>query len=549
MRKKMINLSASLLGVATVASTLFSCSTQQQESPMKAKVEEYAQVELKSDLVNNLNDKEKELVKIFFQVGEITDDLFWQQTFGDKSQLDTITDSYAKEFAMIHYGAWDRLDNNKPFLAGYGEKPAVCNYYPHDITAEEFDAFEDANKNSWYTVIRRNEDGSLKSVWYHKAYAEEIGRICALLEKAVTLAEDPGLKNYLEKRIEAFKTDDYLESDLAWMDMKDSKIDFVTGPIESYDDKFQETKASYESFILLKDEARSKDLAKFVAMLPALQKELPCAPKYKTFVPGTSSDLNVYDAVYYAGDCNAGSKTIAINLPNDERVHALKGTRRLQLRNSMKAKFDKILMPIGQLIVTPEQQKYLNFDAFFWNVTFHEVAHGLGVKQTINTNESVDAVMGTEKTSWEEAKADILGLFMVTKLIEMGEITNITAEDAIATYIAGILRSVRFGAASSHGKANMMCFNYMEKAGAFSRDAKGQYVIDFGKAKEAMNGWAALILQTQGDGNVEFATKYRAENGGITPALQADLDKINGAGIPRDITFIQGADILLGETK
>lgn len=549
MRKKMINLSASLLGVATVASTLFSCSTQQQESPMKAKVEEYAQVELKSDLVNNLNDKEKELVKIFFQVGEITDDLFWQQTFGDKSQFDTITDSYAKEFAMIHYGAWDRLDNNKPFLAGYGEKPAVCNYYPHDITAEEFDAFEDANKNSWYTVIRRNEDGSLKSVWYHEAYAEEIGRICALLEKAVTLAEDPGLKNYLEKRIEAFKTDDHLESDLAWMDMKDSKIDFVTGPIESYDDKFQETKASYESFILLKDEARSKDLAKFVAMLPALQKELPCAPEYKTFVPGTSSDLNVYDAVYYAGDCNAGSKTIAINLPNDERVHALKGTRRLQLRNSMKAKFDKILMPIGQLIVTPEQQKYLNFDAFFWNVTFHEVAHGLGVKQTINTNESVDAVMGTEKTSWEEAKADILGLFMVTKLIEMGEITNITAEDAIATYIAGILRSVRFGAASSHGKANMMCFNYMEKAGAFSRDAKGQYVIDFGKAKEAMNGWAALILQTQGDGNVEFATKYRAENGGITPALQADLDKINGAGIPRDITFIQGADILLGETK
>lgn len=549
MRKKMINLSASLLGVVAVTATLFSCSNQQQESPMKAKVEEYARVELKSDLVNNLNDKEKELVRIFFQVGEITDNLFWKQTFGDKSQLDTITDSYAKEFAMIQYGAWDRLDNNKPFLAGYGEKPAVCNYYPHDITAEEFDAFEDTNKNSWYTVIRRNEDGSLKSVWYHEAYAEEIGRICTLLEKAVTLAEDPGLKNYLEKRIEAFKTDDYLESDLAWMDMKDSKIDFVTGPIESYDDKFQETKASYESFILLKDEARSKDLAKFVSMLPALQKELPCAPEYKTFVPGTSSDLNVYDAVYYAGDCNAGSKTIAINLPNDERVHALKGTRRLQLRNSMKAKFDKILLPIGQLIVTPEQQKYLNFDAFFWNVTFHEVAHGLGVKQTINTNESVDAVMGTEKTSWEEAKADILGLFMVTKLIEMGEITNITAEDAITTYIAGILRSVRFGAASSHGKANMMCFNYMEKAGAFSRDAKGQYVIDFEKAKEAMNGWAALILQTQGDGNIEFATKYRAENGGITPALQADLNKINEAGIPRDITFIQGVDVLLGETK
>ena len=547
MKKHFIKFSALLLGAATFATTM-SC-TQQKESPMKAKVEEFAPVELKSDLASGLNDKEKELVKIFFQIGKITDDLFWKQTFGDKSLLDTISDSYAKDFAMIHYGVWDRLDNNKPFIEGYGEKLPMCNYYPHDITLEEFNAFEDENKDSWYTVIRRNDDGSLKSVWYHEEYAEEIGQICALLEKAVALAENPGLKNYLEKRIEAFKTDDYLASDLAWMDMKDSKIDFVTGPIESYDDKFRETKTSYESFILLKDEERSKDLAKFVSMLPALQKELPCAPEYKTFVPGTSSDLNVYDVVFYAGDCNAGSKTIAINLPNDDRVHALKGTRRLQLRNSMKAKFDKILMPIGELIVTPEQQKYLNFDAFFWNVTFHEVAHGLGVKQTINGKGSVDAAMGTEKTSWEEAKADILGLFMVTKLVEMGEITNITSEDAIATYIAGILRSVRFGAASSHGKANMMCFNYMEKAGAFTRDDKGQYVIDFEKAKEAMNGWAALILKTQGDGDVEFATKYRAENGNITPALQADLDKINNAGIPRDIRFIQGVDVLFGETK
>lgn len=547
MKKHFIKFSALLLGAATFATTM-SC-TQQKESPMKAKVEEFAPVELKSDLASGLNDKEKELVKIFFQIGKITDDLFWKQTFGDKSLLDTISDSYAKDFAMIHYGVWDRLDNNKPFIEGYGEKLPMCNYYPHDITLEEFNAFEDENKDSWYTVIRRNDDGSLKSVWYHEEYAEEIGQICALLEKAVALAENPGLKNYLEKRIEAFKTDDYLASDLAWMDMKDSKIDFVTGPIESYDDKFRETKTSYESFILLKDEERSKDLAKFVSMLPALQKELPCAPEYKTFVPGTSSDLNVYDVVFYAGDCNAGSKTIAINLPNDDRVHALKGTRRLQLRNSMKAKFDKILMPIGELIVTPEQQKYLNFDAFFWNVTFHEVAHGLGVKQTINGKGSVDAAMGTEKTSWEEAKADILGLFMVTKLVEMGEITNITSEDAIATYIAGILRSVRFGAASSHGKANMMCFNYMEKVGAFTRDDKGQYVIDFEKAKEAMNGWAALILKTQGDGDVEFATKYRTENGSITPALQADLDKINSAGIPRDIRFIQGVDVLFGETK
>ena len=548
MKKSILKNSASLFGAVVISAAAVSCGGgQQEESPMKAKVDEYASFELKSDLVAGLSENEKEIVKIFFEIGKIADDLFWKQTFGDKSQIEAIQDPYVKEFAMINYGAWDRLDNNKPFIDGYGAKPVMCHYFPQDITKEEYDAFQDPAKDSWYTVLRRDENGALKTVWYHEEYAVEVNKMCELMEKAAALAEDPGLKNYLLKRIEAFRTDDYLESDLAWMDMKDSKIDFVIGPIESYDDAFTETKTSYESFILLKDVERSKDLAKFVSMLPALQKELPCDPEYKTFVPGTSSDLNVYNVVFYGGDCNAGSKTIAINLPNDDRVHELKGTRRLQLRNSMQAKFDKILMPIGEIILDPASLEHLKFDAFFWNVTFHEVAHGLGVKQTINGKGSVDAAMGTEKTSWEEAKADILGLFMVCKLVEMGEITNITADDAITTFIAGILRSVRFGAASAHGKANMMCFNYMEKAGAFTRNAEGKYVIDYAKAREAVNGWADLILTTQGNGDVEFATKYRAENGGITPALQADLDKINGAGIPKDIKFVQGADVLFGK--
>lgn len=525
-----------------------SCNgTSGGESPLQSKVDEYAPFELTSPLAASLTENEKQIVEIFFRIADITDNLFWMQTFGDKALMEAIEDPVAREFAMIQYGPWDRLDDNRPFIEGYGEKPAVCNYYPEDITEEEFDSFDDPDKDSWYTVLRRNDDGSLKTVWYHEEYAAQVAEMCALLEQAAALAEDEGLKNYLLKRAEAFRTDDYLESDLAWMDMKDSRIDFVVGPIESYDDKFRETKTSYESFILLKDEQRSKELTKFIAMLPELQKELPCAPEYKTFVPGTSSDLNVYDVVNYAGDCNAGSKTIAINLPNDERVHQMKGTRRLQLRNAMQAKFDKIMMPIGELLMEPSLAEHLKFDAFFWNVTFHEVAHGLGIKETINGKGSVDAVMGTEKTSWEEAKADILGLFMVCRLIEKGEITNITVEDAITTYIAGIFRSVRFGAASSHGNANMMCFNYMNKAGAFTRNADGIYTIDFAKAKEAINGWADLIITVQGDGNVEFAEKYRKENGNITPELQADLDRINAAGIPRDIRFVQGPEVLFGE--
>jgi hypothetical protein len=540
--KKFLPISVLILGIAICFSACKPKQTEMKEkSEMQKKVEEFAYVTLNApDLIAQLSEKEKQLIPIFIQIAEIMDQLFWKQTFGDKTLLDNISDPFEADFAVINYGPWERLKENKPFVSGYGDKPLGAQYYPEDITVEEFNAFHDPNKSSLYTVLRRIEDGSLKTVWYRDEYKEELKKVCELLDQAIELAEDHGLNNYLIERKKAFLTDDYFKSDMAWMDMKESKLDFIVGPIENYDDKFQEAKASYEAFVLVKDEARSKDLEKFVSMLPQLQKELPCDPKYKRFVPGTSSDLNVYSALYYGGDCNAGSKTIAINLPNDDRVAAAKGSRRLQLRNSMEAKFDKILVPIGKLIITPDQQDYINFDAFFWNVTFHEVAHGIGIKNTINGKGSVDKALGTEKTSWEEAKADVLGLFMVIKLIEMGEITNISAEDAITTYIAGILRSVRFGAASSHGKANMMCFNFFEKAGAFERNEDGQYVIDFDKSFKAMNDWAELIIVTQGDGNFEFAQQYRAANGGITETLQADLDKVNHAGIPRDIRFYQG---------
>ena len=540
--KKQIFIAIGVLLCLTVC--FMSCKKSLEKSEMQLKVEEFAYIELKSDLVSSLSENEKQLIPIFVRIADIMDDLFWKQTFGDKSLLYTIQNEWIKDFVMINYGPWDRLNNNQSFVSAYGAKPLGAQYYPQDITKEEYEAFSDPNKGSLYTVIRRNADGSLQTVWYRDEYKDEIAEVCRLLDKAIVLAEDAGLKNYLIERKKAFETDDYFASDMAWMDMKNSKIDFVVGPIENYDDKLNEAKASYEAFILLKDEVRSNRLAKFVAMLPQLQQELPCEPQYKTFVPGASSDLNVYDAVYYAGDCNAGSKTIAINLPNDDRVQAAKGARRLQLRNSMQAKFDKILLPIGELVMEPALHKHLNFDAFFWNVTFHEVAHGLGIKETINGKGSVDDALKTEKTSWEEAKADILGLFMVCNLIEKGEILDITAEDAITTYIAGILRSVRFGAASSHGKANTMCYNYMEKASAFNRNEAGMYHIDFDKAKEAINSWSALILKTQGEGNFEFAQQYRIENGEISNTLQKDLDKINQAGIPRDIRFNQGLDIL-----
>lgn len=520
-----------------ICTTMLLGQNKNQTPNLKEKVNEYAPYELKADM-SHLTKQERELIPIFIEIAQIMDDLFWKQTYGDKEYLmKEIKTPEARTYAEINYGPWDRLNNNESFVKGYGAKPDVCKYYPLDITEKEFSEFKDPNKNSLYTVIRRDEKGKLVCRWYHEEYKSEISKVCNLLDKAISITDNPEMKFYLSERKKAFETDDYYASDLAWMDMKNSNIDFVVGPIENYDDKFKEAKASYEAFVLVKDVERSKQLTKFIQMLPEIQKILPCEPQYKTFVPGTESDLNVYNAIYYAGDCNAGSKTIAINLPNDDRVQAVKGTRRLQLRNSMEAKFDKIMLPIGKTILNEEQFKHLKFNAFFWNVTFHEVGHGLGIKETINGKGTVDDALQTEKTSWEEAKADILGLFIVCHLIDKREITDISKEDAITTFLTGLFRSVRFGAASSHGKANMMCYNVMRDKGAFTRNEKGIYTINFKNAEKAISYWAGLILKTQGDGDLSFAQKFREKNGIITPELQKDLDRINNSGIPRDIRF------------
>ena len=518
--------------------------TGEKISEMQQKVEEYAYFDLTTD-ISKLSENDKQLLPIFFEIGEIMDELFWEQTFGDKSILDTISDPWVKDYAMINYGAWDRLRGNAPFIKGYGEKPVTANYYPHDITKEEFEAYDDPNKSSHYTVLVRDENNNLKTLWYHEMYKDKIDKVCQLLDKAIAIADNKSMKKYLTERKKALLTDDYYKSDLAWMDRKDTQLDFVFGPIENYDDELNSVKTSYEAFVLVKDEEESGKLDKFVAMLPQLQKELPCEPQHKkNYVPGTSSDMNIYDVIFYGGDCNAAGKTIAINLPNDDRIQEEKGSRRFQLRNAMQAKFDKIMKPIGEIVIEPSEQNHITFDAFFWNVTFHEVAHGLGVKQTINGKGSVDDAMQIENTSWEEAKADIIGLYLVCNLIDKGEITDISVEDAITTYIVGLLRSVRFGAKEAHGIANMMCYNYLEENGAFKRTGNGTYHIDYDKARDAMNSWIDLILKTQAEGNFEFAQQFSKKHGTVGSNLQKDLDRINKAGIPRDIRFNQGLNVI-----
>ena len=503
----------------------------------------YKTVRLTADL-DHLSAKEKQIIPLLIQAAQIMDDLFWQQAYGNKdSLLNAVADKNLKDFIRINYGPWDRLKNDTPFVAGVGTKPAGANFYPTDMTKEEFEQASISDKKGQYTIIRRDSSGKLISIPYHVYYKEPLQKASGLLKQAADLAEDAGLKKYLQLRSEALLTSDYNASDIAWLDMKTNGIDFIVGPIENYEDKLFNYKTSFEAYVLIKDKEWSKRLEKYVAMLPALQSGLPVDAAYKAEEPGTDSELNAYDVVYYAGDCNAGSKTIAVNLPNDETIQKNKGTRRSQLKNAMRAKFDKILMPITNELIDKEQLPKVKFDAFFANVMFHEVAHGLGIKTTINGKGMVRTALQEQQSWLEEAKADILGLYMVTKLVENGELEG-NLEDYYTTYMAGILRSVRFGAASAHGKANMLNFNFFQENGAFEKSADGRYKVNYEKFKTAMNNLGKLILTLQGNGDKAGVEALQKEKAVIKTDLKSDLDKLQQKGIPVDIVFEQGVEVL-----
>lgn len=511
---------------------------------IERKVKAFAEVDLTAD-ITHLSAQQKELLRMLFEVADIMENIYWEQAFPDRNAaLEAIVDPNVARFFTINYGPWERLNGNLPFLPGYGSKPAGSGFYPADMTKAEFEALDDPAKTGLYTLIRRNQDGKLEVVPYHIAYAGQVEKASALLKKASLLAEDPGFKKYLALRAEALLTDDYYASDLAWMDMKENDIDFVVGPIENYEDALYNYKAAHEAFILIKDREWSEKLTYINAVLPDMQKSLPVPDQYKQEVPGSHSDLGAYDVLYYAGDCNAGSKTIAINLPNDERVQAGKGSRKLQLKNAIRYKFEEILLPISNVLIAEEQRKHVTFDAFFENTMYHEIGHGLGLNQTIRGEGTVRSALKEQYSAMEEGKADILSLFLITRMYEKGMLGKRDLMDNYVTFMASIFRSIRFGVASSHGKANMIRFYYFQELGAFSKDPDtGTYRIDFEKMQHAMIKLANLILTIQGDGDYEAAKQLVEEKGFIREELQADLNRLKELNIPVDIVFNQGPEV------
>ena len=504
----------------------------------------YETVKLTADL-SKLKPYERQMLPLLIEAAQIMDGLFWKQAYGDKDALlKSIKNATTRKFAEINYGPWDRLNDDNSFVEGFGKKPDGANIYPKDATKEELEKSNLADKKGLYSVVKRDKAGKLYTVPYHEEYKAELTKASELLLKAAALSEDVSLKNYLTLRANALITSDYKPSDLVWLDMKTNGIDIIIRPIENYKDKIFGARASFESYVLIKDMDWSKKLSHYVSFLTELQTGLPVDAKYKKEKPGTDSELNAYDVVFYAGDCNAGSKTIAVNLPNDEEVQITKGTRRSQLKNVMKAKFDKILVPISSELISPEQRKHITFDAFFATTMFHEVAHGLGIKNTINGKGTVREALGEKGSALEEGKADILGLYMIDKLFAKGEIKEGVLMDYYVTFLASIFRSIRFGASSAHGQANMVRFNYFEEKGAFTKSADGTYSVNLQKMKEATNSLSALILKLQGDGDAKGVEELLAKMGSISPDLQADLDKLKTKKIPVDIIFEQGKDVL-----
>lgn len=516
------------------------------------RLDKYTTVRLAPDL-SELSETQRQMIPLLVEAAQAMDELFWRQAFGNREALLSSLDRDAtRGFAEINYGPWDRLADNEPFLDGYGPKPPGANFYPENVTREEIKAIiasdpaREEDLLSLYTLVRRDDGGDLVTVPYHEAFAAPLEMAAQGLREAAALADDAGLARYLELRAEALVTDDYQPSDMAWMDMKDNVIELVIGAIETYEDQLFGAKAAYEAFVLLKDVGWSRRLARYADLLPELQRGLPVPDAYKAEEPGTDSELNAYDALYYAGDANAGSKTIAINLPNDEQVQLDKGTRRLQIKNAMRAKFDEILVPIAGILIAEDQRDDVTFDAFFANTMFHEVAHGLGIKNTVDGDSTVREALADQASALEEGKADVLGLYMVDELIGRGEFEG-DPEDHMVTFFASIFRSIRFGTASAHGRANLARFNFFREREAFQRDeSTGTYRVDLEKTREALTALSERILTLQGDGDYEgvqaFVERYQV----VGPQLRVDLDRLTAAEIPVDIVFEQGIDVLDG---
>jgi hypothetical protein len=541
------------LFILALSILILSCSEKQNQTTeesqvekLKQKIAKFVPVEITYD-ENLLSDREKVVLEKLYQASKLIDTIFLDQVYSKnyeiKNELMKKTDEASKfqlELFNIMFGPFDRLEDDEPFI-GTEKKPIGANFYPEDMTKEEFENWIKQNPQdeklftSEFTVIRR-QNGKLTAIPYSEYYKEPLTEISNLLKEAAEYADNPSLKKYLLSRADAFLSNDYYQSDMDWMDLKDHSIEVVIGPYEVYEDGLFNYKASFESFVTIKDPVESKKLEVFAKYLNDIEKNLPLDDKHKNYKRGSESPIVVANEVFTAGDTKAGVQTLAFNLPNDERVRQAKGSKKVMLKNVHEAKFEKLLKPISEIVLDPSELQYVTFDAFFNHTLMHEMSHGIGPGFiTINGRQTeVKKELKETYSTIEECKADILGMYNNIFMIEKGIYPKEMEKQVWVTFLAGAFRSMRFGIGEAHGGGNAIIYNYLLEKGAYIYNDKDQKVsVNFEKIYPALKELCNLILTIQAEGNYQGAKTLIAKYAVNSPSIETLRKKLES--LPVDI--------------
>jgi hypothetical protein len=518
------------------------------DNPLAPKIARFAPTPLTANVASLSPNDRKALQKII-AAAKYYDPLFLRQIWsGNEALLQKLqTDQSPLGHLRLHYfminkGPWSQLDSNEPFIEGVPPRPPQANFYPDDMTKDEFTAWlntlsaaEKEKATGYFYVIRRDANGKLKTVPYSEEYREFLEPAAKLLREAAALTTNRTLADFLNKRAAAFASNDYYDSDVAWMDM-DAPIDVTIGPYETYEDELFGYKAGFEAYITLKDDAESAKLKKFSQYLQEIENNLPIDPKYRNPKLGSASPMRVVNEVYSSGEGNSGVQTAAFNLPNDERVVKEKGSKRIMLKNVQDAKFNKTLIPISRVVLAPAQQKNLAFDAFFTHILMHELMHGLGPHNiTVDGRATTVRLQLKDKYSAiEEAKADMTGLWALQYLIDKGVIDRQMQRTLYTTYLASMFRSVRFGITEAHGRGVAMQFNYLTDEGAIKfNDKTGTFSVDEAKIKDGVRKLTHELMTIEAEGSYEKAQALLEKYALIRPQMKSAFDKLTN--VPVDI--------------
>jgi hypothetical protein len=539
-----------IVAMGLISTTLTAQKNNAAEDPELAKkIARFAPTYLTAD-VKKLTPQDRQALKKIIDAAKLLDPLFLRQVWNGNAELEKklLADKTAAGHQRLHYfyvndGPWSRLDNQAPFIEGVPhEKPPQASYYPDDMTKEEFNTWvetlSEADKQKatgFFYLIRRDANKKLTFVPYSEAYKEYLDPAARLLREAAALTTNASLKNFLNKRADAFASNDYYDSDVAWMDL-DSPIDVTIGPYETYEDELFSYKAAFEAYVTLRDDAETAKLAKFSGHLQELENNLPIEPRYRNPKLGAASPIRVVNEVFGSGEGNSGVQTAAFNLPNDERVVKEKGSKRVMLKNVQDAKFNKTLLPISRVVLDPSEQSALSFESFFTHILCHELMHGLGPHNiTIGGQETTPRKQLKELYSAiEEAKADMTGLWALQYMIDRNIIEKSMERTLYTTYLASMFRSVRFGITEAHGRGVAMQFNYLTDEGAIKfNEAKGTFSVDHAKIKDSVRKLTTELLMIEAEGSYDRAKAILDKYAVIRPPMQQALEKLKN--VPVDI--------------